>query len=363
MLHRSKSRLAVAAAAGTVCALAAAGAALATPASSWSGSKSAVPNVFTNATPGMSAFYETNQGVAGTFLVWKGQFDNKVQYKYKINGKWSKGIGTVPGAFTTTSPAAAFYTDPNSKSSELVFWKRLHSNKIFYSQGEIASNGSINWTSPLQLPGGSLATTSSAPAVFFPLNSVHGRVIVAWRGPFNHVRYELGTPSDRGFQWVGTSYWIGKGTSADPTTTISAPALTEILSNNGSTGVIYVFWRDHDKKSISYASVPNNNPGGLPGGKSLPWTLLGRVPGADSTVGPAASSINAHGDGPLLLAYKGPGGEHIRYQTLTGGVWSTVGYVTGANDTTTLGPALINGALASVSPTSSGRVYLHFYTP
>jgi hypothetical protein len=352
MLHRSMSWRATAVAAGTVCALATAGAAMAAPASSgWTGGAKPVPNVFTNATPGLAAFYETGQGVAGTFLAFKGQLDNNVKYKFQLNGKWSKGVGTVPGAHTTTSPAAAFYTDPLSKDAELVVWKRLHSNKIYYSQGEVSGTGAISWTKPAELPGGSYATTSSAPAVFFPLNAEHARVIVAWRGPFDHVRYELGAPSGRGFKWTGKS---------TPTTTTAGPALTEILANGGATGTIYVFWKDKPGSAVSYASVPDNAATGLASGNSLSWSLLGKVPGSFSTAAPAVSSIDAHGDGPLLLAYKGPSGEHIRYQILSSS-WSGVAYVTGANANTNLGPALVNGTLANVSPTNSARVYLHHF--
>jgi len=361
MLHRSRSWRAAAVAAGTVCALATAGAAMAAPASVWTGGAKPVPNVFTNATPGLAAFYETGQGVAGTFLAYKGQLDNNIQYKYKLGGTWSHGVGTIPGAHSTTTPAAAFYIDPLSKDAELVVWKRLHSNKIYYSQGQISAKGAINWTKPAELPGGSYATTSAAPAVFFPLNSVHARVIVAWRGPFDHVRYELGTPSGRGFKWTGVSNWIGAGTTADPTTTSAGPALTEILSNGGATGTIYVFWKDESTEAVSYASVPDNASTGLPGTKSLPWTLLGQVTGAFSTAAPAVSSIDAHGDGPLLLAYKGPSGEFIRYQVLSTSGWTSVAYVSGSNNTTTLGPALVNGTLANVSPTNSARVFLHQY--
>jgi hypothetical protein len=360
-LHRAKSWLATAVAAGTACAFAATGAAMAAPTSGWTGGGKPVPSVFTNATPGLATFYETGQNVAGTFLAFKGQLDNNVKYKFQLNGKWSKGVGTIPGAHTTTSPAAAFYTNSLGKASELVVWKRLHSNKIFYSTGQISAGGSISWTKPAQLPGGSYATTSAAPAVFFPLNTFRARVIVAWRGPFDHVRYELGSPSGRAIKWTGKSEWIGKGSATNPTTTSAGPALTEILSNGGATGTIYVFWKDKPGSAVSYASVPDNAATGLAGGNSLSWTLLGKVPGSFSTAAPAVSSIDAHGDGPLLLAYKGPRGEHIRYQILGTSGWSGVAYVTGANSNTNLGPALVNGTLANVSPTNSARVYLHHY--
>ena len=181
MLHRSKSRLfAAAAAAGTVCALSAAGAASAAPAiPPWSGAGS-VPGAYTNATPGLSAIYRTGQGVRGTFVAWKGQNDNRVIYKFKIGHKWSGGV--VPGALTTTSPAAAFYIDPHSVDAVVVVWKRLRSTNIVYSQGELKATGGIRWTSPQSIKVGkdTLAVSYSAPSVLFPINSIHGRMLVSW---------------------------------------------------------------------------------------------------------------------------------------------------------------------------------------
>ena len=73
------------------------------------------------------------------------------------------------------------------------------------------------------------------------------------------------------------------------------------------------------------------------------------------------SSASPHNNGPLLLAYKGPSGFNIRFQTLTGASWSEpYAFVNGNNNTTATGPALVNGTLANVSRTT-GRIYLHHY--
>jgi hypothetical protein len=372
MLQRPKSGMvAVAAAAGTVCALAAAGAALAVPTPPWSQHNPAIPGAYTNATPGLASIALTNRNVPGTFVVWKGQLNSRIQYKFKIDGGGWATTETIPGAQTNTTPAAGFYTNPKGYDSELVVWKQLNGSKIFYSTGEAFSNGTISWTKPALLPGGKYTATNRAPAVIFPLNATHGRVIIAWRGPHDHVRYEIGTPggtNGRGFTFGSKpqSFMISAGTTADPTTTADGPALTEIVS--GSTGTVYVFWKgDKNTAPIDYASTPDNAGTGLQGNAQIPWTLLGSVPAGTSTLAmttaaPAVASANRHGLGPLLLAYKGPAGLNIRYQTLSGGGWSEpYAFVNGNNNTTTDGPALLNGLLANVSPTSSGRIYLHRY--
>ena len=101
--------------------------------------------------------------------------------------------------------------------------------------------------------------------------------------------------------------------------------------------------------------------------RTIPWTLLGSVPTgpttlAMTTASPAVASANRHGLGPLLLAYKGPNGFNIRYQTLTGSTWlEPYAFVNGNNNTTTAAPALLNGLLANVSQTASGRIFLHHF--
>ena len=368
MLHRSKARLAVAAAAGTVCALAAVGAALAAPTPPWSKSNPAVPNAFTNTTPALSQI-QVN-GRLGTFLAWKGQFDNKVQYKYRLNGTWH-ATKVIPGASTNTSPSAALFATKLGKQAVLVAWKTIGKNgglsTIDYSNGVVANNGNISWTKPHVLPGGQLSETSASPALLFPANATHPRVILAYRGPFDHVRIEIGTEvgtTGRSFSW-GTkkvkSAWVS-GTSAGETS--AQPALAEILGAGGN-GTVYVFWKAEGAVApINYATTTDRAGHGLDGNASLTWSAPTTVPDgkgiAESTGSPAVASANIHGDGPLLLAYKGKGGFNIRYQTFAAGVWSAHLFVGGDNNTTGLGPALVHGTLANVSRTD-GKIFLHHY--
>ncbi len=350
-----KSKLATAAAAGAVCVVAASAAAMAAPPPVWS-KPSTIPGSYTNATPGLAAYYYHN--VRGTFVTWKGQNSNAVYYRFRYNGKWSK-VEAVPGAGTTDGPAAAFYTNYLGIPSELVAWKALHSNTIWYATGEITGGAKLSWskTRSIAVTGDKLATSSTGPAIIFPLNSVNARVIIAWRGPGHHVRYELGSQSGRYFSF-DKSQWIGGGTS---TLTSDTPALAEVIGAGGN-GTVYVFWKaDGSGEALSYASTPDLAKSGLQGNKTIPWTLLGGVPGGASTSGPAAADLSTHNNGPLMLAYKGPSGLSIRYQILTGITWSGINYVTGLQNKTTLSPALLNTLLANVAPTSSGVIYLRNY--
>ncbi|HUA40767.1 MAG TPA: hypothetical protein VMA32_04345 [Streptosporangiaceae bacterium] len=370
MLHRSKSRLAVAAAAGTVCALIAVGAALAAPTPPWSKKNPAVPNAYTNTTPALSEIQV--QGQVGTFLAWKGQYDNKVKYKYRLNGKWY-ATSIIPGALTNTSPSAALFATKLGKQAVLVAWKALGSgglSAIKYSDGVVANNGSINWTTPHVLPGGHYSETTASPALLFPANTKTPQVILAYRGPFDHVRVAVGTAvgtTGRKFSW-GKTAWIGPGTKAEPTTTSAQPALAEILGAGGN-GTVYVFWKGEGTVApISYATTPDLVGSGLGGAATPPWTVPSTVPDsggiaglAQTTGSPAVSSADVHGDGPLLLAYKGPSGFYIRFQTFSLGAWSQPHqFVNGNNNTTALGPALVHGILANVSRTN-GRIFLHHY--
>jgi hypothetical protein len=353
-----KSKLATAAAAGAVCALAATSAAMAAPPPVWS-KPSTIPGSFTNATPGLAAYYYHN--VRGTFVTWKGQDSNAVYYRFKFGGKWSRVEG-IPGAGTTDGPAAAFYTNYRGIPSELVAWKALHSDTIWYATGEITGGAKLSWskTRSIAVKGDKLAASSTGPAVIFPLNSPNARVIIAWRGPGHHVRYELGSQSGRYFSF-DPSQWISGGTATNSTLTSDTPALAEVIGAGGN-GTVYVFWKADGKgEALSYASTPDLAKSGLQGSKTVKWTLLGAVPGGFSTSGPAAATISAHNSGPLLLAYKGPSGDLIRYQILTGTTWSGVKYVSGAQNRTTISPALLNTLLANVSPTSSGVIYLRNY--
>jgi hypothetical protein len=373
-----KSRLvAAAAAAGTVCALAAAGAAMAAPTPPWSKHNPAVPNAFTNTTPALSAI-DVN-GLQGTFLAWKGQFNNQVKYKIKINDHWH-ATGAIAGAATNTSPTAALFATNKGREAVFVAWKSIGGgglSKIKYSDGVVSNNGSINWTTPRVLPGlvgKNTSETSASPAVLFPVNSKKAQVLVAFRGPANHVRIEIGTesgPNGRKFTWGSStrkSAWISPGTLTEPTTTNAQPALTEIIGPSDN-GTIYVFWKGLvNTAPISYATTPDLTSTGLDGTDALTWTLAGQVPDSDgiggfaqTTGSPAVASATKNGVGPLLLAYKGPGGFNIRFQTFDGLNWSQPHqFVNGNNNTTALGPALVHGTLANVSRTD-GRIFLHHY--
>jgi hypothetical protein len=364
-MRHPKSRLVAAAAvAGTVCALAAAGAASASPV--WSKSAPAIPHSYTNATPGLGSFFQNN--VSGTFVVWKGQLSSDVYYRYKVSGKWSP-VRAIPGAHTNSSPAAAFYTNAQSKASEFVAWKALKSNTIFYATGLIGSgrNSALSWTSArsIAVKGDTHAFSDTGPSVLFPLNSPNGRVIISWRGPGHHVRYELGTESGKYKRLFNfdASQWISGNTATSKTTTSGAPSLAEQIAPNGN-GLVYVFWKaDGSGKAISYASTPDLAGTGLTGSKTVPWTLLGQVPGAVSTSSPAASDLSpTHGNGALMVAYKGPSGDYIRYQLFNGTSWTSYAFVTGKNRTTAIGPALLGRLLVNDSPTSNGLMYQHGYT-
>jgi hypothetical protein len=368
MLHRSKTRLAVAAAAGAVCALAAVGAAMAAPTSPWSKSNPAVPHAFTNTTPALSQI-QVN-GRLGTFLAWKGQFDNKVQYKYRLNGTWH-ATKVIPGAYTNTSPSAALFATKLGKQAVLVAWKTIGKNgglsTIKYSDGVVAGDGNISWSKPHVLPGGEYSETSASPALLFPANATHPRVILAYRGPFDHVRIEIGTEigtAGRSFSW-GTkkvkSAWVSGTTSGE---TSAQPALAEILGAGGN-GTVYVFWKGNGAVApIYYATTTDLAGSGLDGNATLTWSAPSTVADgtgqAQTTGSPAVASANIHGDGPLLLAYKGPSGFYIRYQTFNGTTWTAHKFVNGNNNTTALGPALVHGTLANVSRTDA-RIFLHHY--
>jgi hypothetical protein len=367
-----KSRLvAVAAAAGAVCALATAGSAMAaTP--NWSPHNPAVPNAYTNTTPALSQIQVNGQ--LGTFLAWKGQYDNKVQYKYRLNGKWH-GTAAIPGATTDTSPTAALFATTLGSQAVFVAWKSggaSNLSAIKYSDGIVGAGGKINWTKPVTLPGGFYSKTSASPAVLFPANAKNPRVILAYRGPYDHVRVEIGTEigaAGRRFSWGTKTVKSAIVDNVSGGLTSGQPALAEILGVGGN-GYIYVAWTSklsHGVGTVNYSSTTDTVASGLDGDASLTWSAFATVTDAtglhglaETTGSPAVSSANIHGAGPLLLAYKGPSGFNIRYQTFNGASWTSHQFVTGNNNTTALGPALVHGTLASVSRTD-GKIFLHQY--
>ncbi len=351
MLKRPMSRLATAvAAAGTACVLGAATAAAAPAAPpSWSGPQGPVPHAFSDVTPALTQVFLTGTGKNGTLVAWKGKFDNRVYYETKISGRWS-GVGTIPGALTSAGPSVGFYPDPTGHDAVLAAWKQLGSTRIRYAQGETHSNGTISWTAVGTLPT-SLDTSTSAPAVYFPANAPHDRVIVAWKGPFNHVRYTVGTPSGRGFTWT-PSDWLS---SASATKTSAAPAIAEV-QNGTARGTLYLFWKVYGSAQVRYATT--GDPLNLSSGH-LNWSGARVVPGALTSTGPAAAGLHPHGTGGLLLAYKAPGQLQVRFQTL-GAKWSTPGVVPGAS--TAVGPGLLVNLLATTASDTSGSIFFHVYS-
>ena len=351
MLNRPISRLAtVVAAAGTVCALGAATAAAAAPSSarSWSGPKGPVPHAFSNATPGLTRIFLTGTGTNGTLVTWKGKFDDRIHYEMRIGGRWS-AAQTIPGAAASAGPSVAFYPDPTGHDAVLAVWKKLGSTRILYAQGQAHSSGTISWAAPATLPG-SLTSTTTAPAVLFPANAPHDRVIVAWKGPFDHVRYSVGTPAGRGFTWT-PSDWLS---AALITRTGAAPTLAEVQTGTAQ-GTLYVFWKGYRSYQVRYATT--SDPLNL-SRSHLTWSTTTVVPRAATGAGPAVSALGAHGAGPLLLADKAPRSLQVRYQTLHT-VWSARRTVPGAS--TAVGPALLGGQLATTASDISGSIFFRYF--
>jgi hypothetical protein len=356
MLNRSMSRLATAVAvAGTVCALgAASAAAAATPGSSWSGRTGPVPHAFTNATPAMTSV--SFAGHAATLVAWKGQRGAHVFYETTssphLSGGWS-ALASIPGAHSNAGPSVGSYVDPLGHEAVLAVWKGLGNHKIFYSQGETRGNGTISWGAPATLTKSKFTSTTTAPAVFFPANAPHDRVIVAWKGPFDHVRYSVGTPAGRGFTW-SSSNWLS---AAANTRTSAAPALAEVQTGTAK-GTLQVFWKGLHSDQIRFATT--GDPLNLTTSGGLTWSAAATVPHAATTAGPAVSSLGLHGFGPLLLTYKGPAGLHVRYQTRTSTGWSAGKEVPGA--LTAVGPAQLRGVLATTSADASGSIFFHIFS-
>jgi hypothetical protein len=344
MLNRTMCRMAVAtAAAGTVCVLGAASAS-AVPASSWSG-PATVPGASTNTSPALAEVSVTN-AVHGTLVAWKGQFNNKVHYRVHTS-KWLK-TEVIPGASTNTGPAVGGYRDGNGRNAVLAVWRKAGTSKIYYATGESAGNGSFNWTKPGLL----ISNSGSGPSLIFPDHAPHGRVIVAYRGPFDHVRYAVGTPVGRRFKWSPNN-WIGGGSSTE---TAGTPQLGETPGAKAGTGTVYVVFEGNKSHQVRYATTPdplNFN------GRSLTWSSVSVVPGAATDASPAASSEGIRDSGPLMIAYKAPHVLGVDYVTLTGGVWSAPAS-TGAD--TAVGPALLFDTLGTASDNSSGSIQLRIFS-
>lgn len=356
MLNRSMSRLATAvAAAGTVCALGAASAAAAAPAS-WSGRTGPVPHAFTNATPAMTSVSFPGHAAIDTLVAWKGQRGAHVFYEYThsptLNGGWSR-LASIPGARSSAGPSVGSYVDPLGREAVVAVWKGLGNSKIFYAQGETHANGTISWTAPATLPLSRSDSTNKAPAVFFPANAAHDRVIVAWKGPFDHVRIAVGNPVRRHFSFARSN----PVSTTDITRTSAAPALAEVQTGTAK-GTLQVFWKGRRSSQVRYATA--SDPLKISTTGALNWSAAAVVPGAQTTAGPAASALSHHGFGPLLVTYKAPAALQVRFQTLAGGVWSAPANVPGA--LTAVGPAQLRGVLATTSADASGSIFFHIFS-
>lgn len=358
MLTRPMARLATAmTAAGVVTALGAA-AAVAVPSPAWSGPSRAIPGALTNSTPAVSSIDFPNPIGNGTIVAWRGRGQNEhVYYKFRTpSHRWST-LGQIPGAVTNSAPAIQLYeggNDPLGKSAVVAFWTGPFDHHIFYSEGETLGNGTIDWTAAAALPSTVAYTGSNdGPSVIFPNNN--NVVIVAWRAPFNHVRYTVGTPVGRGFTWSASHVVPNPPTTSKAhcvvaPCTSATPSLAE--TESGPTGTLYIVWKQLGSRDIFYSTATDTSVAHYVPSFSVPT----QVPGALSTLAPSASAAA----GTLLLVYKAPFRTHVRFQTLTGATWSAPAVIPLAF--TAVAPALRGGTLATTSPTTIGRIILHFFS-
>jgi hypothetical protein len=359
MFRRPIARLAVAAAAaGTICAVGA-GAALAAPNASWFGA-GVVPGASTNNSPGISSVTFPVPRGTGQLVGWRARGNvGPIYYKYKVpglnKGKWSVA-GRVPGS-TSSAPAFGSYTDPLGRNAVLAVWTGPADHHIWFSQGETKGNGTISWTKAAALPKSVANTnTSTGPSVLFTDHAY--RVIIAWRGPADHVRFVVGIPVVRGFNWGDSE--VVTGPSVTPTCkdsvpcTGNTPALAEV-NTTVTTGSVYFFWRQRDTRAIVYSTTPDTT-ANLNAPVFTPNVV---VPGAASLLGPAASDLGINGLKPLMLAYKAPLSTGVRYQILSGGLWTAYGLVPGAH--TVSAPALLFNELATTTPGNVGNIALHVF--
>jgi hypothetical protein len=364
MFGRQMTRLAVGvAAAGTICALGAA-TALAAPAAPWSGQKGPVPGAITNDTPSVSSITFPGKLGSGQLAAWRTRgTSGHIFYKYKVatlnKGHWSAKF-ELPGSAAVTSSAPVFrpYVDPSGAHAVLAAWTGPKDHHIWYEQGRTKSDGKISWTSATDLPSKVLYTdTSNAPAVLF-LNHTY-RVIFSWRGPANHVRYSVGTPAGRGFNWSDSAIVPGpavvKGCTGAPCTA-DTPALAE-QETSATSGTIYFFWRELTTTNILYSSTPDSYSNLAKPAFTGPTQVPGT--GAVTDQAPAASDSTLSGFGPLLLAYKAPGSTTVRYQTFASGVWTAPATVPAH---TLVAPALFINTLANTTPASDGNIVWHTFS-
>jgi hypothetical protein len=362
MFSRPMTRLAItAAAAGTICALGAS-AAFAAPTAGWSG-PSTVPGAITNDSPGISGIIFNNvPNGQGIIVGWRGRGEaGPIFYKYRVpglnKGKWS-ATGEIPG-LTSSAPALGFYRDPVGSWAVLAVWTGHSDHHIWYDQGIPESTGKIAWTKETYIPKTvNDANSTDAPAVLFTDHAY--KVIVAWRGPANHVRFTVGTPSGRGFGWSQSTVVTGPTVTPKCTgvpCTGATPGLAEVNASSSS-GTVYFFWRQYQTTAIMYSTTTDTSTANL---AAPTFTGPTQVPGAASLDGPAVSDAGQDGFGALLLAYKGVGGTHVRFQSFTSGPgWTAPTIVPTAS--TGVGPALYLNVLASTTPATDGNIILHHFT-
>jgi hypothetical protein len=266
----------------------------------------------------------------------------------------------VPGD-TSSAPAFASYTDPFGHPAVLAVWTGPSDHHIWFSQGETRANGTISWTPETPLPSGVADTnTTNGPSALF-LNHAF-RVVIAWRGPANHVRYTIGKPLRRKFVFSDST--VVTGPTATPTCknlgavpapcTGNTPALAEVNAS-ATSGTVYFFWRQLGTTVVAYGTA-TDTAAGL--GSAA---FVNTVPGAATAEGPAASDLGIDGFKPLLLAYKAPFSTAVHFQTLAAGVWSPVAAVPRTH--TNVAPALLLNELATTTPATDGNIVLHVYTP
>jgi len=361
MFRRPMTRLATAVtAAGAICALGAS-AAVAAPSASWSGPGGPVPGAFTNDTPAISSIYFPGPIGQGQIVGWRGRGTaGHVFYRFRTasynKGHWSK-TGQVPGESTSSAPSFRWDYGHNAL---LAVWTGHADHHIWYSEGTTTLKGTIDWGTPTDLPNSvALTNTIAGPATFFPYHK--NVVIVAWRAPFNHVRFAIGTPKGAGFSWSNSTVVPGNPPSptsahctVDPCTS-ATPAVAEVSTSTGS-GTLYFAWKQLGTNDIFYSSFTDN---ASTNWSKLVWSGPTQVPGAASSTGPAASDTTLNGFGPLLLAYKGVAGTHVWYQTLTGTTWSAPAVV--PKTFTAVSPALFLNVLATTTPTTVGNIILNHY--
>ena len=207
MFSRSMTKLAIAAAAaGTICTLGAASA-FAAPSAGWSGAKGPVPRAITNNTPTISSisFPSGSKIGQGVIAGWRARGNSgDIFYTYRApglnKGKWSKKL-QLAGANASSGPVFRPYTDPSGHNCHSRRVDRPPGPPHLVQAGRDArqtarSTGPRRPSCRAQVQ---FTNTTAAPSVLFT-NHVF-RVILSWRGPANHIRFVVGVPSGRGFNW------------------------------------------------------------------------------------------------------------------------------------------------------------------